>query len=226
MNAQHAHSLPLTESEAPPPRPHFAAAAKPNPSEKIRAIAKNAQVMALGPEWAPAFVALNNEVRAELAMDQKHYLKPITVEDLHTHTGARMPMIGVVTDKNCLIGGMLVTYPHLNEAKHITGYPLGMATPITALARSVMLKDVFAGCGLSGQMLDAAASLAIQSGHAYIMAKICDTNVASRALFERAGYERKVKHYFDATGDYPYWASFWSRAITGNRAAKPAPSLR
>jgi hypothetical protein len=211
---------------------HFTAQARKEPSPAIMAIAAKSSIMALGPEWAPAFAALNNEVREKLAPDQKHYLKPRTVESLVSHTEARMPMIGIVTQGNCLIGGMLISYPHLSEKEHIAGYPLGTASNVTALAQSVMIKDIFAGCGLSSSMLDQAAGLAAATGYAYMMAKICDTNTPSRNLFSGEGYKKKIAHYFDDTGEYPYWASFWTRVISAGsapklrRSAQPVAGIR
>jgi ribosomal protein S18 acetylase RimI-like enzyme len=86
-----------------------------------------------------------------------------------------------------------------DEGGRLGGYVLVLYSKGTALARlySIAVDDSMRGRGVGRQLLDAAEREAVDRGCVSMRSEIRRDNVASQALFERAGYRK-----FDEVNDY------------------------
>ncbi|MFA5592535.1 MAG: GNAT family N-acetyltransferase [Micavibrio sp.] len=150
----------------------------------------------LGAADIPAFIALQQSIRA--ALEKDYHIKPRTAADLKHHFGERMPLIGVKDETGALAGGCLISFLKNHDAvKNITGYPIGdHEKSVTAIAQSVCVAPALRGNGIAGLLLDAAHYVAEQNNMTQIISAIADDNLQSSKAFKAAGYSA-FAHGFD-----------------------------
>lgn len=184
---------------------------------------QNFKTVLLSEEDIPAFLALQSKVWASLPADEKHFLKVRTAEDLQTHFGYRMPIIGVKDEQGKLVAQCLLAYPtHVDAVRNIQGYPLQGREATTALMQSVAVDPDASGKGLTKMLMEAAKERAIMSGHTSILAKVADGNILSNLSFLRLGFKKACDGTDVAQG---YNVTFWQYPLHGCTAAQPRVAL-
>lgn len=192
----------------------FAHAADPDPYQGVYPVTKPKEIftpLLLNESDIPAFCALQQKVWNVLPLNQKHFLKLRTEEDLKTHLENRMPIIGIKDANGNLVAQALVSYPFYNEAvKNLEGYPLNGSEATTAIIQSLAVDPSKTRKGLAQMVLDVAKDMALMSGHVQILAKVATDNKGSAKSFLNSAFSA-VSHGNDPKQGYP--ATYWKHSI-------------
>lgn len=190
----------------PPSLPAFHAAVKPFQAQFLEA------------SDIPAFIDLQNRVRALLPEDKKHHLKERFAEDLLLHLSERMPMIGVKNEGGNIIAQCLVSYPKNSDAvRNLKGYPIAPDSEcVISVVQSLCVAPEHAGKGLSSLLLSVAKDVAAKDGHLALLAKVADDNTQSRKSFLNNAFTIAGKG-FDPVKNYP--VSYLKYSVYGCNAS-------
>ena len=152
----------------------------------------------------PAFIALQNRVRALLPEDKKHHLKERYAEDLLLHLAERMPIIGVKDKNGDVIAQCLVSYPKNSDAvRNLKGYPIAPGSEcVVSVVQSLCVAPEYAGMGMSSLLLSAAKDVSAKDGHIVVLAKVADDNPKSQKSFLNNAFTNAAKG-FDPVRNYP-----------------------
>jgi GNAT superfamily N-acetyltransferase len=159
----------------------------------------------------PAFCELQQEVWNTLSLNQKHFLKLRTEDDLKIHFENRMPVVGIKDQDGNLVAQALVSYPFYGDAvKNLEGYPLYGSECVTAIVQSLAVHPQHIKKGLSQTVLEAAKDMAVMSGHVKILAKVATDNVGSSKSFLNSQFQA-ASHGKDPKLGYP--VTYWKHSL-------------
>jgi ribosomal protein S18 acetylase RimI-like enzyme len=188
-------------------------------AELFKEQTKKFKVEILNESDIPAFLALQQKVADTIPEDKKHHLKIRDENDLLTHMGHRMPIIGVKDEKGVLVGQCLLSYPCQEDAvKNLAGYPLNESKATTAIIQSLAVDPDFRGFKIADQILDGAKEVAGMSGRVLILAKVAQDNAPSTKTFMGAAFA-KASEGLDPVKGYP--VTYWQYNLYQGCDAKP-----
>ncbi len=171
-------------------------------------------IAALGVNDTYAVLALMEKVRNDLAPDQKHFLKPLTLHDLRDHAEKGHIVAAVENETGRLAGSVLLTkVDHACTANFdkFAGFPPQLMSQDTAVIKIFVDMD-FRGKGLMASLLEKGEDHAANLKICDLVAKVADDNHGSRAGFKSAGFNEAADGADPVLG---YAVHYWHKETAG-----------
>lgn len=182
-------------------------------------------IASLGPKLVHDIQQILIETQNALPVDQKHFIKPLTLTDIGRHIHYGFPVIGAVDANSGQIGGVLLMTPteNLDLCRNLEGYPDNLIGSGYGVVQNVAVLPEFGGQGLMQRMLQGAIELAPKGGIYHLVAKVADENSNSLKGFAKHGFEEAAKGIDPKLG---HEVTYLQKDIDGSTARLASGGIR